>query len=258
MNIFLIDWFFPAVIGWILAVILNYLSDCLPYKRKLVPPFCRECGAIFTISNYLFFPRKCEVCGTYRRKRTWLLEIIFPLANIWLWHNFPVTIGLVLSTFLFLYFSIIIIIDIEHHLILHITSIFGSILGILVGIEIHSVVLTIIGGITGFLLMLLLFYFGKLFSKISSKVRKQVIDADALGFGDVILGGIIGLLLGYPGIVIGLFLAILLGGLVSLLYLLLLMITKKYHPNSSLPYGPFLVISAFLLLFCKDFINILI
>jgi leader peptidase (prepilin peptidase) / N-methyltransferase len=255
MNIILIDWFFPAILGWILAVILNYLSDCLPYKRKLVPPFCQACGAIYSIINYLFSPRKCEVCGTYRRKRTWLFEIIFPFVNIWLWNNYPEAIGLVLSTLLLSYFSIIIIIDIEHHLILHITSIFGLILGILIGIKIHNVIPTITGGITGFLLMLFLFFFGRLFSKISSNIRKQVIDADALGFGDVILGGIIGLILGYPGIVIGLFLAILLGGLVSLVYLLLLIIIKKYHPNSALPYGPFLVISAFLLLFCKDFVN---
>jgi len=252
---FLIDWLSPAILGWIMAVILNYVSDCLPCKKKLVTPFCLECEEPFRIINYFIFPRKCKNCGTYRRNRTWILEFLLPLTMIWLWKSYPENIGLVSSTLLLFYFSLIIIIDIEHHLILHITSIFGAVLGILVGIKIHEFAPTIIGGIVGFLLMLMLYYFGRLFSKVSSSIRKQVIDEDALGFGDVILGGIVGLLLGYPGVVIGLVFAILLGGLVSLLYLLALILLKRYSPNSALPYGPFLVISTFLLLFCKNIFN---
>jgi len=62
----------------------------------------------------------------------------------------------------------------------------------------------------------------------------------------------LGLLLGWPGIVAGLVLAILLGGVISLFYLLVMLVLRKYKAFTAIPYGPFLVASAILLLFFKD------
>ena len=71
----------------------------------------------------------------------------------------------------------------------------------------------------------------------------------ALGFGDVNLAGVLGLLLGWPGIVLGLLLAILIGGVVSLVYLVVMAVLRRYHTFMAIPYGPFLIISAILLLY---------
>ena len=49
----------------------------------------------------------------------------------------------------------------------------------------------------------------KLLNKNNSKYSEEDV---ALGFGDVHLSGILGLLLGWPGITGGLFVAIILGG----------------------------------------------
>jgi leader peptidase (prepilin peptidase)/N-methyltransferase len=82
-----------------------------------------------------------------------------------------------------------------------------------------------------------------------SRIRNQEIDEIALGFGDVNLSGVIGLLLGWPGVLAGLVGAIILGGVVSGLYLAWQAVNKRYEAFSALPYGPFLALSALFLLF---------
>ena len=64
--------------------------------------------------------------------------------------------------------------------------------------------------------MLLLYFLGRLFSNIVAKIKKQEIEKEALGYGDVLISGIIGLLFGWPGILAVLVGTIVLGGLVSL------------------------------------------
>jgi leader peptidase (prepilin peptidase)/N-methyltransferase len=74
-------------------------------------------------------------------------------------------------------------------------------------------------------------------------------DEVALGFGDVNFAGILGLLLGWPGISAGLLFTVLAGGLISLLIILGMLITKKYKAFTAIPYAPFLILSAFYLLY---------
>ena len=76
-------------------------------------------------------------------------------------------------------------------------------------------------------------------------------EEEALGFGDVNLSGVLGLMLGWPVIVLGLVLAILLGGAVSLVYLLLMLVLRRYRRYAAIPYGPFLVAGAVILIFFR-------
>jgi len=63
-----------------------------------------------------------------------------------------------------------------------------------------------------------------------------------------------GLLLGWPGIVLGLVLAILLGGAVSLIYIVGMLITRRYRTFAAIPYGPFLVLSGVILIFLREYL----
>ena len=58
----------------------------------------------------------------------------------------------------------------------------------------------------------------------------------AMGGGDVKLAGVLGLLLGFPGILVAVWLAAISGGLVALALLLL----RKRGRKSEIPFGPFL------------------
>jgi prepilin signal peptidase PulO-like enzyme (type II secretory pathway) len=83
-------------------------------------------------------------------------------------------------------------------------------------------------------------------------MRGETIDDVALGFGDVNLSGVLGLILGFPGILLGLFIAIMVAGLVSLVFLVAMLLVRKYRLFMALPYGPFLVIGAVTLLYFRD------
>jgi len=74
------------------------------------------------------------------------------------------------------------------------------------------------------------------------------INKDALGFGDVLLSSILGLILGWPTILSGLLLAVILAGITSSVILMIKLINKEYHPNLTMHYGPFLVTSAIALI----------
>jgi leader peptidase (prepilin peptidase)/N-methyltransferase len=144
----------------------------------------------------------------------------------------------------FSFFLLVIVIDIEHHLILHTVTLIGAILLGIIGVEKHGLLLTVIGGAAGFIFMYALFLIGVWFGKLLSKRRGTPVE-EGLGFGDVTLGSVCGLLLGWPGVSIGLFGGILLGGLYSLVLIVISLIKRDYKPYKTIPYGPFLAIAVF-------------
>ncbi|MEK7124261.1 MAG: prepilin peptidase [Patescibacteria group bacterium] len=66
-----------------------------------------------------------------------------------------------------------------------------------------------------------------------------------MGFGDVKLAVLLGLLLGFPNVLAGLFLAFFFGAIIGLIIILL----KKGGLKSQLPFAPFLILGSFIALF---------
>jgi leader peptidase (prepilin peptidase)/N-methyltransferase len=62
------------------------------------------------------------------------------------------------------------------------------------------------------------------------------------------LSGVLGMLLGWPGIAAGLVYTIFLGGIGSLVVILYLVLRKKFKAFTAIPYGPFLLLAAALLI----------
>lgn len=243
--------FLPVIwsaIGFLVGWLINYLADVLPIDRKIQKPVCLQCGSNLPVGDYLLL-RGCGVCGKRRSVRSLIVLLIFtalgPIMAI-----FPPTrlsIGWALALLGIL--GLIVVIDIEHRLILHVVSLAGAVFCFILGLLIHGVTKTIIGGVAGFLIMLAIYFFGEIFSKVMAKIKGQTIDEVALGFGDVNLSGVLGLLLGWPGILACLFGAILIGGSVSGIYLLVMYLLRRYKLFTALPYAPFLIVSAIYLLF---------
>ena len=243
-----------TLIGWTAGLLVNYLSDVLPIRRKLTSPFCLSCEATQSYRNYLFWPRRCETCGKRRQIRTWIVEVIYIFIAFWLWNSPPDHLGYVVGFILLIYFGVVVVIDLEYRLILHPVSYIGGILGLIIGIWLHGISKTIIGGIAGFGIMYTLYFLGAMLAKVIAKAKNQNIDEDALGFGDVMLGGVLGLLLGWPGIVLGIFLAILIGGIASIFYVFWLLVKGEYKTFIAIPYGPFLIAGSVSLLYFRDLI----
>ena len=240
-------WLIP--LGFIIGTLINHFGDTLPVYRKIVfKPICSECKQMFELNNYITF-KSCPECkskASIRRK----IVIFISLVVVPLVFYFPPEItGWVLAEFIFSFFAVIFIIDFEHRLILHPVSIFGAIVFIIIGVFINGWKETVLGGAIGFGIMYLLYLLGILFGKWMSKRRGEEIDEVALGFGDVSLSTILGFLLGWPRIAVNLVFAILLGGIFSAFFLVILTILKRYKAFTPIPYAPFLLVSAVGLLY---------
>ena len=255
---------FHLLFGWAAALLVNYLSEVLPATRQLTSPVCSQCAAKFNWKDYLLL-RKCSACNHQRGLRTWLTQLLGILASLYIWFSPPSKLGYWLGLVLLVYLAVILIIDLEHRLILHPTSIFGAALALALGTLIHGFTATLLGGLAGYGIMFALYGFGVLFTRYRAKRMEaggfEPDDEDALGFGDVNLAGILGLLLGWPAIWFGLLLGILGGGAISLIIVVFMLIRKRYKEDALMvfiPYGPYFILSAFILLYLPHWITTLL
>ena len=246
MNILLI--LGVVVAGWLAGILVNLLSDSLPVSRQISGPVCTRCGFHLPWSSFLAL-EACPTCKSRRSIRSWIVQLSFPAAYLVLGAVPPGRVTFLEAALLVTYFGLVAVIDIEHRLVLHPISLIGVLIGLIVGIRLHGAVMTLVGGAAGFGIMLALFFLGELFAKLLSRMRGQPVDEVALGFGDVNLAGVLGLLMGWPGITACLFVAILIGGLISGIYLAIMVVTRSYRAFTALPYAPFLLLSAVFLLF---------
>lgn len=255
--------FVPILLGWAAGLFINYASDVLPQTRRFSQPICPHCQNHFSWADYLTL-RACPSCGVGRSLRTWLVQILTVASFTYFWLVPSKALGIPLSLIVLIYFGVIIVIDLEHRLILHSTSLFGAVLGLIVGTVIHSradgLLLgagkSLLGGLVGFGVMFLLYQFGTVVARIRAKKMQASGLADdeeeALGGGDVYLAGVLGLMLGWPFITSALAYGVLLGGLASILFISALVVRRRYSSEALMtfiPYGPYLILGAFYVLF---------
>jgi prepilin signal peptidase PulO-like enzyme (type II secretory pathway) len=249
----------PMLAGWISGWVVNYLADTLPITRRFSRPVCAQCGHPYLPGSYLAFVA-CRTCGHRRGLRPWVVQIVMLAASLYTWLQ-PRPMGYGPGLVLIAYFAVVFVIDLEHRLILHPTSLVGAVLGFVIGTLVNGLGTTIVGGLAGFVIMLALYYLGVLFSRLRARRLQSrgeaVDDEEALGAGDVILAGILGLTLGWPLIWFGLLLGILLGGIIGVVMLAALIISRQYEKQALMvfvPYGPFFITSAFFILFLPNWI----
>lgn len=260
-------WLIP--IAFVLSYLVNYFSDIMPLGKGLEKYKCTKCAYEYSLGEYLTFA-KCKNCNQKITARHWIfmllsmifvvVVIIFPPLKSVQFHGFEYYYLL-----LFFFFSLIFIIDLEHREILYFVSVVGLVICVAGGIWLHrsvvniqllstrplinGIVNTALGIAVGAAIMFALYLLGLLFSWIVSRIRNEKLSEVALGFGDVIVAGMLGALLGYPGIIGSLIIAILLGGFFSLVYLILMKIKGRFQALTAIPYAPFLLISAMVLLY---------
>lgn len=233
-----------AVGGAISGMLINYLSDVLPRTRRFSRPVCPNCNAAFSLRSYLF-SFKCPNCDSKPSIRSFIvltsaiiaaiLVGMFPLQGIdSFWLSLPI----------FIFLGVILVIDIEHHVVLIQTSIAGLILFAIYGLFIQGWLITLVGGAAGFLIMLAIYYFGILFTRGMAKARKEESSEPGMGFGDVYVCAFLGLFTGWPYVIGMIILAIIASGVYSFLFLIIKALKKEYQAYSTIPYAPFLILGA--------------
>ncbi|HWQ03904.1 MAG TPA: A24 family peptidase [Longilinea sp.] len=236
------------LIGWFAGILLNFLADLLPSSPRKWQINCHDCHKPRSFVDYVTM-RSCRFCGQNRSFRAWIVQIAAVLGLVLLWFFPPDRFGFwVILPYMF-YFALVAIIDIEHRLILHIVSLVGAILVLPIGLIWNGWRSMLIGGAAGAGIMVTLYLLGELFRRGVSKSRHEEVTEEALGFGDVTLSAVLGLMLGWPKIGFDIIFAIFLAGLVSAAYLLWMAVRRKYHPFTAIPYGPFLLVGAIILIY---------
>lgn len=255
----------PVLLGWFAGWFVNYVADVLPVTRRFSQPACHHCQTPFTWADYLTL-RPCRTCGKHRTLRTWLVQLLGSASFLYFWLFPSEVLGFWLGAIVLTYFAVLTVIDLEHRLILHSTSIAGGILGLIVGVYVYNVVLkntllislgaSLLGGLIGFGIMFLLYQVGAIVARMRARRMQSAGQTDdeeeALGGGDVFLLGVLGLMVGNEYIVNVLMQGALLGGAISLLLIINLLIRRRYTSDALMtfiPYGPYFIFAAFRTLF---------
>ena len=239
------------VLGLMISILVNYLADVLPATRRFSQPLCPECSKPYPLKATLL-SRPCPNCG-YKRPIRHLLVLIFSVILCALLQFFPFHgLSFRATLPLLIYLGVIVVIDLEHRLVLVETSLFGLILMLVYGLAFHGLVNALSGALGGMLIMLALFLLGMGFGKVVGILRHKAINEVPFGFGDVVFGTILGLLCGWPAIAAGLLLGIIIFSAYSVLWLITLILTKRYKSFSNAQaLTPFLILGCIILFYLR-------
>jgi prepilin signal peptidase PulO-like enzyme (type II secretory pathway) len=182
----------------------------------------------------------------------WIIGVLFSVVSVLLWIYPMENLGYFLSLILCCYFGLVLIIDLEHQVILHPISWVGLFLCLGIGWMLHGLWITLAGGIAGYLILLGFFGLARWVGGWLPRICGEPMGNELLGYGDVNLAGILGLLLGYLEVLEGLFLSVFLAGIMSFIILLIRLIRGRYQVFTAIPLGPFLILGSWLILLFRD------
>lgn len=247
-----------ALMGWLVAVLINHAADSLPRRMPLaVAPRCVTCGtsrapaAWSAVTGYLSGRRRCLGCGAPLPLRSVLVEIVTPAIFVGLLWRYGPSLHLGLLS---LYTAILIlttVIDLEHHLILHVVMLPAILLAIAGAFlnEDMSYRRALVGGGVGFIALYAMFLLSQPMSALLGRLAGREVTEVPFGFGDVTLGTFVGLITGLPGIFFALLITLLSAGVAAALFLLVrAVILRRYTLFTAIPYGPFLVLGGFIMM----------
>jgi leader peptidase (prepilin peptidase)/N-methyltransferase len=143
-------------------------------------------------------------------------------------------------------FVLIAVIDLEHRLILHVVSLPAAAAMAAIGIldPSRGAGKTLVGGLVGAGVVGVMYLGGIVFSRALARIRGRRLEEVVFGFGDVTLAALIGLTVGWPGIILALLLGVFAAGAYALVYLVESLLRRRYVAFKAIPYGPFLILGA--------------
>ena len=258
MTVLWLVLFFLA--GAAVVSFINVIADRLPAGKSIISPpsHCSECQYQIPardnipIFSYLWLRGHCRKCGTTIPIRLLWVELGTAVLFAFLYWHYGLNWELALITFYCCMFIVLLLIDLEHNILPNkivypgmiialVIAVLGSIFGFEPsyiadrGFRLWIVDITV-GGSIGFVLLLL----------------PAILYQGGMGWGDVKLAALIGLVTGFPLVLLAMFLAIVSGGLIAGVLLLLKVKSRK----DAIPFGPFLSLAAMITLFWgSDLLN---
>ncbi|MGE5327947.1 MAG: prepilin peptidase [Deltaproteobacteria bacterium] len=261
---------FVFIFGTVFGSMINVLVYRLPIEEDVVvkPSHCVNCNNkikpydLIPILSYIILGGKCRYCGEKISIRYPLIEFLTGIIFVGIFYRFgwnmsPNLMTLVLSDTIFNLFAVLTLaviflavffIDLKHYIIPNELIIAGLITGVIFAalktlkfMMIGSKIVTPIsfnpsfladaglGLLTGFIAFLLIVLIGE-----------WLMHAEVMGMGDVKLMAVVGLFLGVKLTVLSMFLAFIIGSVISIF----LLATKIKGRKDMIPFGPFIVLGS--------------
>jgi leader peptidase (prepilin peptidase)/N-methyltransferase len=254
----------PLACGLAAAWLVNYLADVLPHTLRLSQPACAnpDCKQPLAWQDYLLL-RGCRHCGRRRGPRTFLVIALMLASAFYLWFTPPAYLGFWAGMAAYTYFILVALIDLEHRLILRIVSIVGLLVSAGAGLLMRGWQSTLFGLLGGFAIMMVFYLIGMIFTRLRAKrLGQDPHEAEeAFGSGDVTLGSLLGLFLGWPLIWYDILLGLLLYGAISFLIILVLALVNRYKQQAwmiFIPLGPGFILVAILMVYLPNLLIALV
>lgn len=224
--------------GSFLNVIIFRLSKKESFlKGRSYCPSCKhrlEARDLIPFFSFIFQKGRCRYCKNEISFIYPLVELITGLVFLFLFINLGPSLRLLVYLVYSCFLIIIFVYDLRYHLILDKVTLPAMIIVILADIVLKVSFFSVLFGVIiggGFFLIIF----------TASRGRW-------IGGGDIRLGVLMGLMLGWEKLLVALVIAYLSGALVALM----LLITKKRRLKSKLPFGPFLGLGTFIALLYGD------
>ena len=242
---------FFALLGTVVASFLNVCCDRLPVGESLVvypPSHCSACQRrlapkdLIPVFSYLWLHGRCRYCQASIPRRILWVEIGTGVLFGFAYFSYGLSIELLVSLVYFCLFIVLLVIDLEHGLILN--KIIYPALAVALVISIFlppSQLARISGEGVSLINNLNLPQLGIAQAAIGGGIGLGLfllvvlISRGGMGWGDVKMAALIGLVTGYL-VFVALLMGIILGGLVAILLLAL----KIKRRREAIPFGPFL------------------
>jgi leader peptidase (prepilin peptidase)/N-methyltransferase len=223
----------------LVGIAINHAANILPKRQSVLQrPVCVACKtprpylAWSVPVAYLTGQQKCADCGQPRESliRSIIIEVITPIFFLFLWQRYGYTPKLLIIS---LYTTVLILVtvtDLEHRLIFNVVILPAILFALAAAFFTPDLPWpsALVGGASGFVIS----YLAALLSR------------GGLGGGDVTLSTFLGLIVGFPYILLNLGFGVFLGGFVAFL----LLITRRVGLKTFIPYGPFLTITGWIML----------
>ncbi len=230
------EFVFVAVLGLVIGSFLNVCIYRIPMEQSIAfpPSHCTNCNHklmsldLIPVISYLFLGGKCRYCKEKILVRYPLIEILNAVLYLLIYFKFGLTVITLKYCILTSILIVIGMIDYDTQFVYTSTTLFGGTIAcmfIIIQAAIYKTgtVDLILGGVIGFGIIGLIVFFTK-----------------GMGEGDIEIAAICGLFLGVKGILMGLFLAIIIGGLIGLVILSL----KLKEAKEKIAFGPFIAVGS--------------
>lgn len=238
------------ILGLVLGSFANVCIYRMPRDLSVIKPnsHCTNCNKFIKwydnipIISYIILRGKCRNCGSKISLIYPVVELICGLLFLSMYFLFGFTY--ILAPFCLFVFSLLVItaIDFDFQIIPDEISFFLIILGLLISffnpVLGDTISQRILNSFLGFLV-------GGGSLLIVAIIGKWIFGKDAMGGGDIKIMAGVGAFIGWDKVLFSIFIACFLGSIVGISMMLL----KKIGKRQEIPFGPYLAISSFLVLF---------